>query len=156
MPNATVHKVVGVLHGKAIFSRRTRVLADGILPLFPQDARVLDVGTGDGTIASLWQRNRPDLRIEGIDLLVRNNTKISVRAFDGHSIPFANKTWDVVAFVDVLHHTDCVEHLLREAARVACSYVIVKDHFAENRIDRGDAPLHGLGRQRSSRSRTPL
>src|SRR5262245_63753299 len=114
MAKTTAHNVIGAIHGKTVFNRRTRVLARKIEPLLPRDASILDVGTGDGTIASLWQHNRPDLRIEGIDVLVRNDTKIPVSAFDGRTIPFDNTTWDVVSFVDVLHHIDEVEHLLRE------------------------------------------
>jgi SAM-dependent methyltransferase len=152
MAKTTAHNVIGAIHGKTVFNRRTRVLASRIEPMLPKDACVLDVGTGDGTIASLWQRNRPDLRIEGIDVLVRNDTKIPVRAFDGRTIPFDDNTWDVVTFVDVLHHTLEVEHLLREAARVARSWVVIKDHFAESAVDRatlrfmdwvGNAP-HGV------------
>ena len=152
MAKATVHNVIGAIHGKTVFNRRTRVLSKKIEPMLPKDTCILDVGTGDGTIASLWQRNRPDLRIEGIDVLVRNDTKIPVRAFDGRTIPFDDNTWDVVTFVDVLHHTHEVERLLREAARVARSWIVIKDHFAENAFDRatlrfmdwvGNAP-HGV------------
>ena len=39
--------------------------------LMPRDAHVLDVGTGDGLIAAALAERRPDLRIEGIDVLVR-------------------------------------------------------------------------------------
>ena len=146
------YKLIGAIHGKAVFNRRARVLSDKIESLLPQGGRILDVGTGDGTIASLWQRNRPDLRIEGIDVLVRKDTNIPVRVFDGRTIPYDNNSWDVVTFVDVLHHTHEVERLLSEAARVARSRVVIKDHFAENALDRttlrlmdwvGNAP-HGV------------
>jgi ubiquinone/menaquinone biosynthesis C-methylase UbiE len=128
-------QAVGAIHSAAIFSRRARAIADGIRPLLPKNAKVLDVGTGDGTIASLWLDSRPDLTIGGIDVHPRPATKIPVTLFDGRTLPFPDDSHDVVTFVDVLHHTNDVPHLLQEAARVARRYVIIKDHLAENALD---------------------
>jgi len=127
--------LTGAVHEAIVFGRRTRVISERILPLIPANAHVLDVGTGDGTIASMWQQSRPDLFLEGIDVLVRPETKIPVRSFDGRTIPYADKTVDVVTFVDVLHHTNDTSRLVREAARVARKKVIIKDHFSENALD---------------------
>ena len=132
---ASLLSLTSTLHEVVVFGRRTRVLSERILPLFPANARVLDVGAGDGTIASLWQKTRPDLCVEGIDVLVRSDTKVPVREFDGRTIPYSNKSADVVVFVDVLHHTDDPLPLLRDAARVARKKIVIKDHFSENFLD---------------------
>ena len=132
---------VAEFHGTAIFPRRARVLAAAISELLPREASVLDVGSGDGTIAAQWMQARPDLRVEGIDVLVRPDTKIPVRAFDGRTIPYPDRSFDVVSFVDVLHHADDAARLLREAARVARHSVVIKDHYAENRLDRATLAL---------------
>lgn len=79
---------------------------------------------------------RPDLRVEGIDVLVRPETKIPVRAFDGRTIPYDDHSFDVVSFVDVLHHANDAVQLLREAARVSRTWVVIKDHYAETWLDR--------------------
>jgi SAM-dependent methyltransferase len=143
---------VGLLHGTLILERRSRVLADGIAPLLPANARVLDVGTGSGQIARLWCEVRSDLSVEGIDVLVRDDTDIPVRKFDGRTIPYADKSVDVVTFVDVLHHSTDPLRLLIEAARVARHGLVIKDHLAESRLDHavlrlmdwvGNAP-HGV------------
>jgi SAM-dependent methyltransferase len=47
------------------------------------------------------------------------------------TIPYASASVDVVLMVDVLHHTDDPTILLREAARVARTAVVVKDHLRE-------------------------
>ncbi|MEL6062496.1 MULTISPECIES: class I SAM-dependent methyltransferase [unclassified Methylobacterium] len=144
--------LIGKLHGDLIFSRRTRVLAEALAGLLPRNATVLDVGCGDGTIAGLCRTIRPDIHIEGIDVLVRPSTVIPVSAFDGQVLPFPDRSWDVVTFIDVLHHTENPGQLLREASRVARQYVIIKDHLSQNSIDRlslslmdwiGNAP-HGV------------
>jgi SAM-dependent methyltransferase len=122
--------VVGALHGRFVFRRRTAVLADHLASFIPPAARVLDVGCGDGTIDGLIMARRPDISIDGIDPLVRPNTHIPVRAFDGRIIPFPNRSFDVVMFVDVLHHTNYPRVLLSEAARVGSS-VLIKDHFCD-------------------------
>ncbi|MCJ2087830.1 class I SAM-dependent methyltransferase [Methylobacterium sp. E-005] len=143
---------IGKLHGDLIFDRRTRVLADALTGLLPRAATVLDVGCGDGTIAGLCRTIRPDLHIEGIDVLVRPDTIIPVRPFDGRTLPFPDRSWDVITFVDVLHHTEDPVQLLREAARVTRHHVIIKDHRSETRFDHltlalmdwvGNAP-HGV------------
>jgi SAM-dependent methyltransferase len=105
----------------------------------PQSASVLDIGCGDGTIASLIAHLRPDVSIQGVEFLVRPECKIECRAFDGASLPFPDAGFDVCLFVDVLHHTQDPAILLREATRVSRSFVLLKDHLDENFFD--DATL---------------
>jgi SAM-dependent methyltransferase len=120
--------VIGSIHDKYVFNRRIRVLARALADLLPQHATVLDVGCGDGNIARLLIEARPDIKIEGIDVLVRPTTHIPVTEFDGHTIPFPDRSFDVVMFVDVLHHTEDPMTLLTEARRVARRAVVLKDH----------------------------
>lgn len=115
-------------HQKHIFSRRVSVLAGRLAPLLPKSGKILDVGCGDGTIDRLIADQRPDIYIEGIDVLIRPITLIPVTTFDGKQIPFENKSFDTVMFVDVLHHTDDPSVLLQEAARVARHSIVMKDH----------------------------
>ena len=116
------------LHGFLVFNRRTRALSECFAEMLPADAKILDVGCGDGLIDHLITQRRPDLSIMGIDLIVRPETHVTVQPFDGKRIPFEDGAFDVVMFVDVLHHTDDPETLLREAHRVARQTVVLKDH----------------------------
>lgn len=120
-----------VAHGRLVFGRRVRVLSDRLARLMPQGASVLDVGCGDGTIARLIGDRRPDLTLAGIDVLIRPRTAIPVLLFDGKTIPHPDDAFDVVMFVDVLHHADDPLPLLKEAARVARKAVVLKDHLCE-------------------------
>jgi SAM-dependent methyltransferase len=118
-------------HGKLVFDRRVRVLSDVLATALPKDAKVLDVGTGDGSIAANIMKQRTDLAIEGVDVFQRPSTQIPVTVFDGRHLPFDDRSFDCVLFVDVLHHTDDASVLVREAARVANDSVIIKDHLLE-------------------------
>jgi SAM-dependent methyltransferase len=115
-------------HAKFVHSRRVRVLSETLAPLFPRNATVLDVGCGDGLLLHLINQARPDLKVSGIDVFTREQTFIPVTTFDGRKLPGADRSVDVVIFVDVLHHTDDPMILLREAARVARQAVVLKDH----------------------------
>lgn len=118
------------LHANLIFGRRVRVLAAAIAERLPQGARVLDIGCGSGELARLVMERRPDVRVTGIDVLVRPDTAIPVTAYDGARIPFDDGAFDAAMIVDVLHHTDDPQAVLAEVARVAC-VVVVKDHFRD-------------------------
>ena len=124
-------------HAGLVHSRRVRRLAQHVCEMLPPDASLLDVGCGDGILDALIQETRRDVEITGLDVLVRPGTRIPVRKFDGTSIPFENDSFDVVMFIDVLHHTHDPFVLLREASRVARSFVVIKDHTM-------DGPLSGL------------
>jgi len=124
-------------HHAMVAGRRTRVIAEALDPLIPPGASVLDIGCGDGTIAGLLAAQRPDLSIEGVEIAPRPSCRIACRAFDGSQLPFPDRAFDVCLFVDVLHHTADVTQLLREAARVSRSFVLLKDHLSQNSFDHG-------------------
>lgn len=115
-------------HDKAVFKRRIDVLSRTISDLLPRDAKVLDIGCGSGTLAKAVMALRPDVTFEGIDVLVRPNTDIPVKEFDGYNIPAPDDHYDIALFVDVLHHTDDPSRLVAEAKRVAKNGLVIKDH----------------------------
>jgi len=126
--DGTEVKVIERIHGSYVFGRRTRVLGDHLAELIPKDSSVLDVGCGDGLLASLITQKRPDVTLRGIEVLVRSQTYIPVDEFDGRVMPFADNSFDVVMFVDTLHHTHDPMILLREAVRLARRAILIKDH----------------------------
>lgn len=119
------------LHGGYVHERRTSVLRDVLAPWIPAGAKVLDVGCGDGLLAARIGAARPDVAIEGVDVLVRPEVRIPVRPFDGLRIPYPDRSFDAVLLVDVVHHAEEPETLLRETARVSRGVVLLKDHTRE-------------------------
>ena len=122
---------VGSMHGRLVHGRRVRVLSRHLVEMIAPGATVLDVGCGDGVVDSLVVEQRPDVTISGIDILLRPAARIPVAMFDGITIPHRDKSFDIVMFLDVLHHTHDPTILLKEARRVARKFILIKDHSAD-------------------------
>ena len=120
--------MLGDMHGRLVMSRRVRVLSACLKDRIPYGASVLDVGSGDGAIARTITDARPDITIEGVDVLIRPETAIRTTQYDGIHLPFADNSFDVIMLVDVLHHTTDPGAVLREVSRVARARVLIKDH----------------------------
>ena len=91
----------------------------------------LDLGTGPGYVAVEIARQRPGLRMVGLDLachMVERARREAAQAgldgrglwpqADGHSLPFADDSFDLVVSSFALHHWDDPLHVLDEIARV--------------------------------------
>jgi len=113
------------------FNRRIWVLSRALAKAIPGRGTVLDIGCGDGQLASALMKLRPDLRVGGVDVVARPKTLLPVTQYDGRKLPFDDKSFDYVTIVDVLHHTEDPTVVLSEAARVAREGVVVKDHLRE-------------------------
>lgn len=115
----------------AWYNRRVFVLSRHLAAAIPNRGSVLDIGAGDGQIAMALMRLRPDLKVEGVDIVPRPRTLIPVTQYDGKTLPFADKSVDYVTIVDVLHHTTSPSAVMLEASRVARHGVVIKDHLRE-------------------------
>ncbi|MBM3661602.1 MAG: class I SAM-dependent methyltransferase [Actinobacteria bacterium] len=125
-----------LLHFSLIHGRRIDHLAEAFSGIIPVGTRtVLDVGSGDGLLASEVVRRRPELEFRGVDVLARKEAFIPVELFNGHRLPFDANSFDAVIFSDVLHHSTNQVELLTDAGRVASASVVIKDHINERRID---------------------
>ncbi len=121
-------KLINEFHEHSVHNRRVQSLVRHLVSLMPKSGSVLDVGCGDGLLASLLAASVPQTEFFGIDVLVRDQTHIPVEYFDGFEIPHGDNSFDTVMMVDVLHHTEDPELLLREAKRVARDHIVLKDH----------------------------
>jgi SAM-dependent methyltransferase len=126
--------LIEAVHGGYVHQRRILVLSDWCSRLIPVNSKVLDVGCGDGRLAHLIAQKRPDVSIRGIDVRQRNDAVIPIDTFDGKFIPYEEGSFDVVMFVDVLHHASQPMTLLQEAVRVARKAIVIKDHVAEGTL----------------------
>jgi SAM-dependent methyltransferase len=118
-------------------NRRVRTLAEHLASLLPETDSLqgLDVGCGSGEVAQSVQQLRSKLTFQGIDVLVRPQTQIPVRQFDGLNIPFPDRSFDFIMLVDVLHHADDAATLLAECVRVSRQFILIKDHYCNSKWD---------------------
>lgn len=118
-------------------NRRVSILAKHLASLIPETESLegLDVGCGSGEVAELVQQLRSTLTFQGIDVLVRPQTRIPVQPFDGLKLPFPDRYFDFIMLVDVLHHADDAAILLAECVRVSRRFVLIKDHYCNSTWD---------------------
>ena len=112
-------------------NRRGNVLVDRLSSLIPENQPLqgLDVGCGSGEVAYWLTQSRSNISLQGVDVLVRSQTHIRVQQFDGLTLPFADRAFDFLMLVDVLHHTENPDRLLAECARVSRQFILIKDHY---------------------------
>lgn len=127
----TPKALLNAVHHRAVHNRRVRMLSQHLAQIIPGGGRVLDVGCGDGLISRAIMDQRPDLEIEGVDVMLRPTTHIPATKFDGTVLPFGDDSFDYIIIVDVLHHTTNPVIMLAEACRVARKGVVIKDHLRE-------------------------
>ena len=82
----------------------------------PLGSRVLDVGCGSGFIAH--HLNAMGRRVTGVDLSATVEAPIEYLEFNGRNLPFEDGGFDAVIFSFVLHHSQSIASLLREARRI--------------------------------------
>ncbi|MEM6719531.1 MAG: class I SAM-dependent methyltransferase [Bacteroidota bacterium] len=90
---------------------------------------LLDIGCGDMTITNILAQDGTNIECTGVDIYPNTKNWKNYVAFDGKTLPFENKSFNVILFSDVLHHdAEHMQQLLQEAKRVA-DFIIIKDHF---------------------------
>jgi SAM-dependent methyltransferase len=128
--------LVKAARGALVGNRRARLLATHVADAIPIRGTLLEVGCGDGTVATALMRLRPDLRVAGLDTAVQPDAAIPVAVYDGQVLPYDNDAFDYVLLSGVLTRAPNRGFLLVEAARVAARGVVVYDHVAEGRLAR--------------------
>lgn len=100
---------------------------------------VVDVGAGDGTLGGVFHTWRPDTSVVGVETFVRDERwrtgRIPMVRFDGRTLPFPDRHFDVALLANVLHHAGDQAAVLREVCRVTRGRVIIKDHLSRNAFD---------------------
>ncbi len=124
--------IVGSAHGRFIYQRRIRAIVHAIAPLIPSGT-ILDIGCGNGELASYLMSNRADVKVIGLEVYFRLKAKIPLVTYSGGAFPFAEGIFSSVLIADTLHHIQDQNSVLEECLRVSRGPVIIKDHFYRNR-----------------------
>lgn len=112
---------------KQAVRRKYRAIRDSL----PENATVLDVGTGKGTIAHLLQED--GFQVTAVDIADRSFTeRVKPKIYDGKGLPFETDSFDFSLLITVLHHTPNPFSILEEAARVGRRVIIIEDIYQTN------------------------
>jgi len=130
----------GYFHDKYISPRRRRVITDAVVGILPGKNRYkswLDIGSADQKVFSLiYESLDQSTNVQTLDIYPVANPMIKHTVYDGKTIPFPDNSFDIVSFIDVLHHTDNLAELLTEAKRVTKKFILIKDHKYKNRFQK--------------------
>lgn len=108
---------------------RIRILSELRPLLTPLGLRsALDVGAGDGWFASRLAGEGLAGAVTALDVKLRDGLHHPVACYPGGALPYPDRSFDLVYAMDVLHHCEDPPATLREMARVAAGYVLIKDH----------------------------
>ncbi|MEK6907172.1 MAG: class I SAM-dependent methyltransferase [Nanoarchaeota archaeon] len=127
--------LLGLIHSKLLIRYRNKKLLKLIYNDLIDSPSILSVGCGTGFIENYIASRNKKIKIKGIDVLVPEKTYIKVKKYDGKKIPFKSNSFDVVMFLDVLHHTDNIKDLMSEAKRVTKKIILIKDHYYDTKFD---------------------
>jgi hypothetical protein len=143
-PGQLVRKILGPafpMVGEAyrrIFVDMARVVAT-LSPHIPQNARVLEVGGGDGYVVNLLLNLRPDLRVTMTDLalsigsFISDENRAKVMLLPATDIVDVAGAFDVIILADVVHHVPAASRpefyatIVAAARRVGAAKVLIKD-----------------------------
>jgi ubiquinone/menaquinone biosynthesis C-methylase UbiE len=128
------------LHTKLLRNTLGKTQRDNLVryisPLLPdENIAVLDIGCGNGSFSHALMQAKPALHITGVETVARPECLITHRTYDGHTLPFPDKSFDYVMLINVLHHVDDQQQVLNEAKRVSRDGIIIKDHYANTEWD---------------------
>ena len=107
---------------------RTKDILRKITPHLKNGDRIIDIGSGDCTVArSLGDNGYEITPLDIRDKSVHYNFRPII--YDGKNIPFPDNSFDVALLITVLHHTKEPIEILREAMRVAPKVIVMEDLY---------------------------
>ena len=109
-----------------VYRYRARWSARRLAPWGGAGQRVLDIGAGDCYLDLDLQR-RLSCTVVPVDVSDTNRTPLELQLYDGRTLPFADRSFDVALLLFVLHHAEDPAALLGEARRTARRIIVFED-----------------------------
>jgi SAM-dependent methyltransferase len=88
----------------------------------------LDFGSGDGWFTQQLMHAGIAEKVVAVDVKLWPSLITPPVLFDGRSLPFADRAFELVFAVDVLHHCPEPEQAIEEVLRCCKRYFLLKDH----------------------------
>jgi len=91
--------------------------------------KILDIGTGPGSVCLLMQREGYNLTpVDVIDQTL--SSEVEPNIYSGKKLPYKNSSFDTALILTVLHHTTNPRDVLLEAKRVSKKIIIIEDIYS--------------------------
>lgn len=99
-----------------------------IAPYLKRMDKVLDIGAGTCNLCNMF--NKKGFKTTALDVVDLSLIKgVKPVLFNGRTMPFKNKEFDVALMVTVLHHIKDQKSVLLEAKRVAKKVIVIEDIY---------------------------
>jgi ubiquinone/menaquinone biosynthesis C-methylase UbiE len=134
-----------VRYRSATIKKETLHTVSLLTPHLEQDASVLDIGCGEGYVLDEL-RARGVANVQGVDIVdIRRDKEYPFRLYDGQTLPFPDRSFDLVVLSFVLHHVpnDRKLVLIEEALRVSRAKVVIVEDTPSSAFDRLMNRRHG-------------
>lgn len=108
-----------------------RSIVDGIVAALADRGpleRALDFGAGDGFFAAHLPQLTGIQQVTPVDVVERTSSWVKPLLYDGQTLPFTDRSFDLAYAVDVLHHCPDPIAALAEMTRCTRRFLLVKDH----------------------------
>ncbi len=128
---------------KSFYEAAAKKMSEDCREFIEEGTKILDLGCGSGIVGKAFQSFfKADLL--GVDIKDRRIYDIPFRAIDGKTLPFDNKSFDIVLISYVLHHSEDPLGLLREAKRVSKKRIIIFEDLPDGLVSGFFCRLHGI------------
>lgn len=118
------------------YRERIWEMLDQTLSPIGQIQTALDFGSGDGWFARQMLDQGKVKQLQAIDVKARDNALYPTQIYDGGALPFADRSFDLIYSIDVLHHCPDPEAQLADVLRCTGRFFLLKDHTYRSMLGR--------------------
>lgn len=121
-------KFLGQFYQKNIGEKWVRKKLSTVFPFLLKGQAILDVGCGNGLV--MEQLIQKGYAVRGVDVANHTlNRALEIDVYDGLTMDYTDKQFDIALLLTVLHHTSDPLLVLKETARVATGIIIIEDVY---------------------------
>lgn len=126
-----------------LYERTAKEMGKDCQKFIEKRSKILDLGCGSAIVAKVFQ-DIFQAEILGVDIVDRRIFPIPFKLIEGTSLPFPEKSFDIVLISYVLHHNQDPIALLKEAKRVVKDKIIIYEDISEGIISGLICQIHGF------------
>lgn len=126
-----------------IYQRAAQKMCLDCQDFIQKGSKILDLGCGSGIIGMTFQ-DYFQAKVIGVDIKDSRIVPLPFKIINGKSLPFPEKSFDIVLINYVLHHSGDPILLLKEAKRVAKDKIVIYEDLPEGFLSKLRCKIHGV------------